>query len=167
MMDLGSWLIVDVGFILEVMVGHDNGNSLGEATGRYVKYAIIVLVAALVFLLFFLVRDYRSLRRTQVIGARELFLSAIVKNHGHLTVNSVTMVRSWMTFDYINQLFGIPSDFLKAQMSIADSRYPKLTLSGYAKTEHVTSVTIVNEVEAAIQNYFATSPPATATSTST
>jgi hypothetical protein len=138
-----------------------------DAMERFIQYAIIVLVAALVFLAFFLVRDYRALRRAHVISSRVFLLNMVVKNHGHLTAGDVTVIRPWMTFDYIDRLFGLPADYLKAQLSIADSRYPKLSLSGFAKSERVTSAVIVNEVEVAVTGYFATSTPAVASSTGT
>jgi hypothetical protein len=119
-----------------------------------IKYVIIILVSGLVFLLFFLVRDYRILQREQRISARELWLAAVVRNHGHLTANDAAVVRSWMTFDYINHLFGMPAEYMSIQLGIVDPRYPKFLLSDYAKSEHVSSTVVVGEVEDAIQNYF-------------
>jgi hypothetical protein len=134
-------------------------HNVREAWGRYIKWAILAFAVLLAVLLFFLVRDYRSLRRAKIINARESLLSAMVKSHGHLTLNDVSVIRSWMTFDYINQLFGIPPAYFKDQMSIADARYPKLSLSGYAKSQHLASAAIVGDVENAIRDYFATSTP--------
>ena len=138
------------------MKKHEKGDA-GDFAGSYVKWAIAVLVVALAVLLFFFVRDYRSLRREQAIGARESLLNAMVRSRGHLGVSDVSEIRSWMTFDYINRLFGIPAAYLKGQMSIADARYPKLSLSGYAKSRNLTSTAVIGDVEDALRDYFATS----------
>jgi hypothetical protein len=95
-----------------------------------------------------------------------LLLNAIVRNHGHLTAGDALVVRSWMTFDYIDQLFGMPPGYFKQTMSITDAHYPKLTLSSYAKEENVASATVVSEVENAISAYFAASAPASTSSKS-
>ena len=147
------------------MADHPQRENLNLGMGRFIQYAIVVLVIALLALVYFFVRDYRALRRAQVINARELLLTAIVRNHGHLNAGDIAVIRSWMTFDYVDQLFGTPADYVKTQLSIGDPRYPNLTLSGYAKNEHVSSAAVVVEVEHAITLYFASSTPTNMTPT--
>jgi hypothetical protein len=108
---------------------------------------------------FFLVRNYISLRRAQIINAREFQLSTLLKNHGPVTANDATVIRPWMTFDYINTLFNIPPDYLKSSLSISDPSYPTLSLYGYANHQHATITTVVSEVENSTRDYL------TATST--
>ena len=119
----------------------------------YIKYAIIFLAILLLVLCFFLVREYTALRRAQIISARELQLSALFKANGPLTASDVTIIRSWMTFDYINKLFNIPSDYLKNTLSISDSSYPQLSLYSYANYQHVNVTTVVSEVESSTRDY--------------
>ena len=119
----------------------------------YIKYAIIFLVILLLILGFFLVRNYASLRRAQIIIAREFQLSTLLKKHGPVTANDVTVIRPWMTFDYINKLFNIPPDYLKNALSISDPSYPQLSLYGYANYKHVNATIVVNEVESSTRDY--------------
>lgn len=124
-----------------------------KKAGRYIKYAIIVLSVVIVVLFVFFIRQYVALRRADIISTRELRLSAIVKNHGPATANEVSFIRSWMTFDYINTLFNIPSDYLKTHFSITDTRYPKLSISEYAGDGHLNRSVITNEIMVAIRGY--------------
>jgi hypothetical protein len=126
---------------------------------RYIKYAIAFFVILLFILGVFLVREYISLRRAQIISAREFQLSNLLKNHGSLTASDVSVIRPWMTFDYINKLFDIPPDYLKNTLSISDPTYPQLSLYGYANHQHTDATTVVGEVESSTRAYL------TATST--
>lgn len=130
-------------------------------TGRYVGYAMLVLAAVLVVLVVFLVLNYRSLRRSAVISARESWLSAFVHNHGPLSVADVGYVRPWMTFDYLNKLFNLPPGYLKTQLMVQDPQYPQLTVSGYANRDHLNVTVLMGKIEDAIRAYFAAVPTST------
>ena len=119
----------------------------------YIKYAIIFLAILLLVLCFFLVREYAALRRAQIISARELQLSALFKAHGPLPASDITVIRPWMTFDYINKLFNIPPDYLKNTLSIGDPSYPQLSLYGYANHQHVNVTIVVSDVESSTRAY--------------
>ena len=124
-----------------------------NGTGRYLKYAIIVLVAILLILGFFLVREYRTLRREQIIDLHALHLSAILTHHGSLTANDVDAIRPWMTFDYVNKLFNIPGDYLKTHFGITDARYPQLSLAGYARGTRSDIPAFTNNVIGVVYDY--------------
>lgn len=125
-----------------------------KKVGRYLKYAMIALVVVLLVLAIFITRDYLSLHRKQLIDAQKLQLSALLNNHHPLTASDVTIVSPWMTFAYINRLFNIPPSYLETSLSISDSSYPQLSLSGYAKHERINVALLVNEVEGSLYNYF-------------
>ncbi len=125
-------------------------------TARRVKYILVFLGIVLVVLFAFLWRDYRLLRRAQIAGAREARFSAFIKRHEPLTANEAGFIRQWMTFDYINKIFGLPSDYVKTQLQITDSRYPRISLSGYARNQHIDVATLLNSVADAVRNYLIT-----------
>ena len=131
-------------------------------TNRYIRYALIILAVILLILVVFLVANYLSLRRQQFISMRELHFSELLEHHAPLAVSSAEIIRSWMTFDYVNKLFALPPNYLQAQLQITNSHYPKLTISSYAKSENLNVATFLGEVETAIRNYV---PPANATTT--
>lgn len=124
-----------------------------NGTRKYIRYAIIALAAILVVLAALLIQNYISLRRAQIISARELWLSAFLKNRGPLTAGDVTFIRPWMTFDYVNKLFEVPPEYLRSSLSITQPSYPQLSLDAYAHDEHTDAATVVNEVERSLQSY--------------
>ena len=91
----------------------------------------------LVVLVFFFVRQYTILRREQIFNARELWISNVFEQRGSPTPGDVAFVQGWMTFDYVNQLFHLPPSYLEEQLSISDSDYPHVTISGYARKNNL------------------------------
>jgi hypothetical protein len=126
-------------------------------TGRHIKYIIIGTAIVLLILFCLLVINYRALRRAQILNTRGIWFSLVLKNHGSLPVTDVSFIRPWMTFDYVNKLFNVPSDYLATHLSITDARYPRLSLSQYAKTNHFDSTFVTSEVESAVGHYLAAS----------
>ena len=119
---------------------------------RHILLILLIIIAILVVVI---VEQYyrRPTRRTHFISSYVAWINQ-KKAHAPLTASDIKIVRSWMTFDYINKLFNLPSDYLKSQLNIADARYPKITLSGYAKSQNVSANTFILNVENAMQNYF-------------
>jgi hypothetical protein len=119
----------------------------------YLKYAIGALIVILVVLAALLIWNYIALTRAQIINAREIQLSAIVRAHGPLTASDVGLIRPWMTFDYINTLYKVPPDYLETQLSITDPSYPRLSLSGYAKYDATSTAAVLGIVENSLAAY--------------
>ncbi len=107
-------------------------------------------MAVLVLLFALLIHGYAALRKEHLISVRELSLSMFVARHGPLTASETGMLRPWMTFDYVNRIFGLPPDFLKTAFSIEDPSYPKLTLSGYAAERGFDEKEFLAAVQAAV-----------------
>ena len=74
-------------------------------------------------------------------------------NHGTLTVSDVVLIRSWMTFDYINTLFRLPPDYLKTQLNITDVHYPRISIRTFAKNSHVDTSVFLNTVQEDIKSF--------------
>jgi len=132
---------------------------------RYLRAAIIALIVVLFLLAVLFVWNYISLLRAKVISTRELEISAMLHSHGPLTASDVNVVRPWMTFDYVNRLFNVPSDYLKTKLSITDPSYPRLSISGYASYERSASSIILGQVEQALADYLTATATTPATST--
>ena len=129
---------------------------------RFIRSILIVLAVVLLILVVLLIANYLSLRRQQLINLRELHFSELLDHHTPLPVSSAGIIRSWMTFDYVNKLFALPPAYLQARLQITDSHYPRLTISGYAKSKNFDAAIFLSQVENAIQNYTA---PTNASST--
>jgi len=130
---------------------------------RLIDWFIAALGIILAVLLFFLIQQYRTLRRESILSARESWLMNALKNHPHLTAADAGAIHAWMTFDYLNKLFNLPPEYLKSQLSIPNAGYPKLTIDEFAESIHQgASSTLVN-VQNAVRQYL--SAPANTSST--
>jgi len=129
------------------------GDKVITKAEHYIKYAMVFLVIVLLVLAVFITRDYLSLHRKQLVDAQRVQLSALLNNHHPLTASDVTLISPWMTFSYINKLFNIPPDYLQTTLTISNPSYPQLSLSGYAKHEHINVAVLMNQVEGALYNY--------------
>ena len=125
---------------------------------HYIKITLIVLGAILALLCLFLVLDYFSLRRADIINTREGSLSSFVQKHGPLTANEVGVLKPWMTFSYINKLFALPPNFLKDSFGITDPHYPNLVVAQYIGGQHLDTAEFMTSLETAIGNRLRQSP---------
>ncbi len=129
---------------------------------RYIRYALIIFAVVLLALVVFFVAQYESLRRAQLINARHFEMSQLLAHHAPLpTSDAGTVVRSWMTFQYLNKIFALPTDYLKTQLQISSASYPRLTISSYVKTANFNEATFISRVDAAIENFVATTTAST------
>jgi hypothetical protein len=111
----------------------------------YIKYAIVACTIILVVLGIFAVHEYHVLRHAQILSD--------IHRGVPLTADDVAIIRPWMTFTYINKIFDVPPDYLKNAMSITDPAYPQLSLSGYANYSHTDIVTLMGQLDTALNNY--------------
>lgn len=125
----------------------------------YIRYALILLSIVFFVLLFFLFRGIIRLKRSEIINAREVQISNFLKSRGPLTINDVGIVTPWMTFSYINTLFAVPSEYLKTTLTISDSRYPQISLSGYARSKGINTAVFVSNVQTALRDYLSITKP--------
>jgi hypothetical protein len=119
----------------------------------YIKYALIFLGIVLVILMFFLVREIVYIKRSEDINIRKIQFSSFLKSHGPMTVNDAGIIAPWMTFDYINRLFKLPPEFLKTSLVVTDSRYPQISISGYARSEGMNATVFIGEVQSDLRDY--------------
>ena len=117
-------------------------------------YAAILALLALVFVMLCvaLIAEYRELRRENIMNFHASWFAAF-HHRMPLGPSDTDMVESWMTFDYINRIFNLPPEYLKASLQIADSHYPRISVSKYAKSQGIMPDQFVTRIQAAIRNY--------------
>ncbi len=76
-----------------------------------------------------------------------------------LTINDTGMIQYWMTFDYLNKIFNLPTNYLQTTLGINDRRYPVITISHYSRENHLGLDILVLQIKAAIVNYLSTPKP--------
>ena len=106
---------------------------------------LLFLMVLFILFLFFLYKPenlYRPIRR---------FFST--HSHRTLNVHDINTIKPWMTFDYINKVFKLPSDYLKSALSISNPGYPNISLGSYAKGKNINETDFVTKVQEALHNY--------------
>lgn len=103
-----------------------------------------------------------SLLTLLLIGALFLFINTL----GHLIstkrfvirresspVLSISKIKPWMTFGYINRNLMLPDTLLRKALAITDPRYPSITIESVAKSKTLTSLLLISYIESAITTY--------------
>jgi hypothetical protein len=70
--------------------------------------------------------------------------------HPEVMVNSI---KTWMTFDYLNVVFHLPTAYLKTTLLINDPRYPNVRIDYYARHHGLNPLLFLQSIQQAITNY--------------
>jgi len=117
------------------------------------KIALGIAILAIIILSILLIQQYRNIQNLNYISMhRQSFLRSL-HGSGQLTSANASSTQSWMTFDYINRAFALPPTYLETAIGITDSRYPRLTISGYAKDAGLSDAAALAKVQDAIRGY--------------
>ncbi len=112
---------------------------------KLIGIAIIALIVAVLVLSAVLVVGVRRVGRENSISSFRDFL-LVRRERGPLPAADADLIRSWMTFDYINHLFSLPADYLKTNLNVNDSRYPNLSISEYSESLSTSSISFLDTV---------------------
>ncbi len=82
----------------------------------------------LVFVSFLFIRQYLSIKNRGDFQIR----------HSHEFTPNNKLLQSWMTFEYLNRSFNLPTDYLKNELHISDSKYPHSTIASTANSLGIT-----------------------------
>lgn len=121
----------------------------------YLVIVLITLGVLLVILVAFLVSEYRTLRRENLINIHRAHFAELYEQHIPLPVSDAGIVRSWMTFAYVNKVFAIPSSTMKTDLMIIDPHYPNISISTWAKEANINSASATVEVQQTITSTLA------------
>jgi hypothetical protein len=114
----------------------------------HAKIYLIVLAASILLLILALVFFYKPF---YLYRPAHRFWST--HSHRTLGVNDVNMIQSWMTFNYINKVFKLPTNYLKNTLNISDSRYPNIPLEDYAEKAKIKTADFTTKVQDAVHSY--------------
>ncbi len=121
-------------------------------TNRHIKIVLILLVLILLVLVMTFIKEYEGVKKLETLGPHETFAN-ILNHRGPFTVNDVPLIQGWMTFDYVNKIFGLSSNYLETTLGITDTSYPRETLFRYAERHHVNTAVFVDEVQNAVREF--------------
>lgn len=125
---------------------------------RYVKIVLVALIALLVVLCALFLQQYFALRKAETLNFRRLWFVGM-HTGVPLSAGDVGSIRSWMTFDYVDKAFNLPSSTLETSLRIADPRYPHLTILRYAARERIDPNSFLGEVQNAVRDALTTNTP--------
>jgi len=117
------------------------------------KIIAVLMLAVLFFLCFLLAQRYAALQKLDYISGRRTSWITALHPNGPPTASDTRLIQSWMTFDYVNHLFGLPPQYLKDSLYISDSRYPRVTLEEYAEDAHIPGATLLAEVQGFVSSF--------------
>jgi len=120
-----------------------------------ITLGVAVVVVIILSVLFF--QQYKHIRRLDYISAHRQSLFKSLHGSGPLTAADASSTQIWMTFNYIDRAFSLPSTYLQNNLAVSDSRYPNMTVEEYAKDIGLSTATALLKVQSAIIVYFATS----------
>lgn len=121
-----------------------------------ITFYLASLLVVLMFLFFWLL--WSSFQTVHQMGLRQQRVSLIQLLNQRQTLHQVSAsdiasIDSWMTFQYINVVFNLPTTYLSTNLPIVDSHYPNLTLSKYIKTKQLDKTVFINKVKQAVGDY--------------
>jgi hypothetical protein len=65
----------------------------------------------------------------------------------------VSTIQPWMTFDYVNVVFGLPTDYLKNILGINNPKYPNIRIDRYAKQSNIDQTLLLKTIRHYTANY--------------
>ena len=105
---------------------------------------LILLVASA----YLFIHDAAALRRAGFLSGREGWHQM----RGN-QAPAAAGIRTWMTFDFVNDIFNLPPDYLSTTLSIRSSAYPKLTIAQAARAQGTSADAFLQKVQNAVASY--------------
>ena len=118
------------------------------------KVILAITIMFIMMLSLLLVQQYRQIQRLGYIHNHRQSLFSSLRGSGLLSAADASSTESWMTFDYIDRAFALPPMYLQISLGIADSRFPRMTVSEYASDQGLSSSEALIKVQNAILSYF-------------
>ena len=112
-----------------------------------------VLFLVLIFLCYLLLRQYKYLR-TERVSLHEALIDSLYQR-AVPSEQDIDSVMPWMTFQYINVVFRLPSNYLKDTLHISNSKYPNMSISKYAKASKLDTSSFIVLLKQSVSSYLA------------
>jgi len=135
-----------------------------QFTKRHIVIYITTIVVSLLLFglaLYFFSADYRRLQQSGILGypRSRHFLNAFnTRAKPPIPVSQADLIRTWMTFAYVNKAFNLPGDYLRNMLEITDRAYPNIAIRALAERQHLLPDAYLESVKEAIRQYPAIAP---------
>ncbi len=121
-------------------------------TNRHIKIVLVLLLLILLVLIMTFIKEFEGIKKLEAPSPHETFTD-ILNHRGPFTASDISLIQGWMTFDYVNKIFGLPSNYFEMNLGITDASYPRETLFRYAERHRVNTAVFVNEVQGAVREF--------------
>ncbi len=126
-----------------------------ESLSVLIQFILGALAVIVLFLCVVLFHEYEDLRQADLMNMHAPWL------HRAVTAQPPTpdSIQSWMTYDYIGHIYGLPPEYLQSTLALVDADYPHVSIAESAPAQQVTSAELTAEVKAAVNDYLLTKKP--------
>lgn len=125
-----------------------------ETTKLFLKRLMLALTLALVMSFLLLIKNIQSVSHDGILHKRQA-ISHLLLRPGP-TANAaidISYIEDWMTFQYLNTVFKLPDNYLREQLQITSSRYPKLSIARYASSRQIKRAAALSQVKQLVSDY--------------
>lgn len=118
---------------------------------KFLNILICLSILAIFILYFFIIKDFKKVKNIDSENKIH-FNKKISKNKIPININNWN-IEPWMTFDYVNKIFNLPTEYLKDNLNIENSRYPKISIRSYIKNKNIDENLYMSEIKNTINNF--------------
>lgn len=124
--------------------------------------SVLIIFSIILLILFciFLMRNVQTARQSGVFDHRTSVSQFLLKNKqsNRISITDTDYIDTWMTFQYINFVFNIPETYLKDQLQITDTGYPKMTIGKYIKNNRLDKAAYTEKIKETVREYISLHP---------
>lgn len=122
-----------------------------EHRKKIIKMTMIVILALLFIVsLIWFTSTFKQLYRTGNLEVDYSITGHPTRLHRPITISDI---RVWMTFDYLNVIFKLDHLYLKNTLVITNSKYPNISIEAYARRNRINPQVLLHNIKQAIINY--------------
>ncbi len=125
---------------------------------------LLIVLALIVFLasLAVLVRESGYLFRSGAFSSlhhpRQWFSRRVPPDYSLRRQQEAAQIREWMTFSFINRVFGLPPAYLQTKIAISDKKCPNISINAWAKQTNQDVQKLTEQIKTLIYNYQSPTP---------
>jgi hypothetical protein len=121
---------------------------------------MFVLALGLIFLSVSVVHDLARYESTGIFHRHRSIKELLKRNKGleQIDLKQADGIAPWMTFRFVNIIFSMPENYLKDKLSIADSRYPDMTIDKCANSTNRNKTSFLEEVKSTVRDFIKNLP---------
>ena len=126
-----------------------------------IKIAILILLLGILgYLLFSITMQYHVLRQEGDFNLQQLRTLRYLKRPHQLPAGTnisetVDAIQPWMTFSYLNLVFGMPSNYLQSKLHITDPAYPRIAIQHAISRQSLPATIFMENLKTAVREYLA------------